>query len=338
MSSPVFSCVITAHSEGEIARSSVESLINQSFGDFEIIMVQDGATEKTKEAIRGISDNRLRIISQTNDGPSSARNRALHHCRGKYVCFLDADDSRPAWALKSVFDLIESSNPDIIFTPGTLSELRGEILDFYDTRIFEKIKMVLNGANHISSDDRKFYEVFSFLTLIEPQSANKFISLDMIRKFKIAFPNNIDVGEDMLFHISTITNARKICFADQPCFTYHRRYSHPQLTASTNLKRFHAIAAANISLEYFSKSYRFSNTSARFAYLNMIFKTLKWCEYNIDHTHRYHFNKMIQYLAQTMHIYYVNSFRDGSDRFPIIKELIDTSVSKYIEAALGDRM
>src|SRR5690606_26688665 len=96
---PFISCIVTTYNEGPLAAASIQSLLDQSFEDFELLIVDDGASDQTRAAIHAFDDPRIRYIRQANDGLSSARNRALHHVRGDYVCFLDADDIRPLWAL-----------------------------------------------------------------------------------------------------------------------------------------------------------------------------------------------------------------------------------------------
>ena len=91
---PKISCIVTVHNEGKLAAVSLRSLMALSFTDFEMLVVDDGASETTRAVVRSFDDPRIQHIQQANDGPSSARNRALSNARGEYVCFLDADDTR----------------------------------------------------------------------------------------------------------------------------------------------------------------------------------------------------------------------------------------------------
>ena len=72
---------------------SVASALGQTFHDIELIVVNDGSTDKSLEVLKRIADPRLKIINQLNQGVSAARNRGLKEARGDYIAFLDADDT-----------------------------------------------------------------------------------------------------------------------------------------------------------------------------------------------------------------------------------------------------
>lgn len=90
---PEFSVVITAYNKGMFIRQAVESVLNQTYQDFEIIVVDDGSTDNTKESVSSIPDSRIRYIYQENSGlPACARNKGMSLSKGKYIAFLDGDD------------------------------------------------------------------------------------------------------------------------------------------------------------------------------------------------------------------------------------------------------
>jgi len=71
---------------------AIDSLIRQSYEDWELIVIDDGSADATPEIVRGYADPRIRMYGQRNGGEANARNTALHHLHGEYVAFLDADD------------------------------------------------------------------------------------------------------------------------------------------------------------------------------------------------------------------------------------------------------
>ena len=89
--SPDISIIIPTYNRAEWIVEAVESVLNQSFTDFELIVVDDGSTDETPEALAVYLD-RLKFISQPNRGVSAARNTGIQFARGKYICFLDSDD------------------------------------------------------------------------------------------------------------------------------------------------------------------------------------------------------------------------------------------------------
>lgn len=89
---PVFSVVIAAHNAARTLPSTVRSVLGQTRPDFEILVVDDGSTDGTGEALRGISDRRIVYLRQANLGPAAARNAGIERSAGEYVCLLDSDD------------------------------------------------------------------------------------------------------------------------------------------------------------------------------------------------------------------------------------------------------
>lgn len=90
--SPVVSVVMPCYNSAAFIEQSVRSVLNQSFHDFELIVVNDGSSDSSLEILQSIKDPRLVVISQPNSGVMATRNHGLMVARGEYVAFLDADD------------------------------------------------------------------------------------------------------------------------------------------------------------------------------------------------------------------------------------------------------
>jgi glycosyltransferase involved in cell wall biosynthesis len=96
--SPVFSIVLPTFNRSQVLRRSVESVLNQTFKNFELIIVDDGSNDGTREFVNGLNDSRIQYVYQENKGPSAARNTGAGLARGKYLAFLDSDDeAMPEW-------------------------------------------------------------------------------------------------------------------------------------------------------------------------------------------------------------------------------------------------
>lgn len=89
---PLGSIIIPAFNSEKTIRETIDSVLNQSFDDFEIIVINDGSQDATLEVTASIVDSRLKIFSYSNAGVSASRNRGLSHACGDYIAFLDADD------------------------------------------------------------------------------------------------------------------------------------------------------------------------------------------------------------------------------------------------------
>jgi glycosyltransferase involved in cell wall biosynthesis len=109
---PFFSIIIPTYNRGHIVSKTIQSVINQNFQDWELIVVDDGSTDNTKEIIESFSQNDLRIryIYQSNQERSAARNNGIENSNGKYICFLDSDDEYDQHHLSTLFDEIKIKN------------------------------------------------------------------------------------------------------------------------------------------------------------------------------------------------------------------------------------
>lgn len=88
----MISVVIPLFNKESCIANTLDSVLNQSFCDFEAIVVDDGSTDASPIIVSSIADNRVRLVTQRNGGPSSARNRGIKEAKYDYVAFLDADD------------------------------------------------------------------------------------------------------------------------------------------------------------------------------------------------------------------------------------------------------
>ena len=161
--------------DNELLRLSINSIINQTYENWELVVVSDGANPETLKVLGDFRDPRIIVIEQSNDGPSS-RNTALRHISGDYVCFIDADDCRSPWSFDEIDKLIEKEEQyDLIFCKGFLQNRNDKIEQFYDNDQFDIC------AN---MDNKTFEQTLSLVSLMEPQSANKFINRGfLIEKF-----------------------------------------------------------------------------------------------------------------------------------------------------------
>ena len=91
---PRFSIIVPLYNKAPYVRKALESILTQSYKDFECIVVDDGSTDGSLNVVQSlkIEDRRLKILTQSNSGVAVARNNGVAASKGEYVCFLDADD------------------------------------------------------------------------------------------------------------------------------------------------------------------------------------------------------------------------------------------------------
>lgn len=123
------SVVIAAYNASEYLTATIESVLKQSFTDFELLVIDDGSTDNSADIVRGFKnkDNRVKLISQKNQGVSSARNRGITIAQGEFIAFLDADD---LWLPQKLATHVQhlSANPSLGMSFG-----RVEFMNFDGT-------------------------------------------------------------------------------------------------------------------------------------------------------------------------------------------------------------
>lgn len=133
----MFSVVIPLYNKKHTIRECIASVLSQSYQDFELLVIDDGSTDNSFQVLSEYSDNRIRIVQQSNGGVSSARNLGLKLAKSKYVALLDADD---LW----MPDYLEKMNSFIEAYPFVLSMVHDNMLWMEkDTRSY----LILWGKN-----------------------------------------------------------------------------------------------------------------------------------------------------------------------------------------------
>ncbi|MCA1990882.1 MAG: glycosyltransferase [Coleofasciculus sp. S288] len=114
---PKISVIIPAYNAMAYLPETVESVLNQTFDDFELVIINDGSSDDIEQWVSQITDSRIRLISQKNQGLAAARNTGIAHARSEYLAFLDADDLwEPTKLEKQVRILEENSEVGLVYT------------------------------------------------------------------------------------------------------------------------------------------------------------------------------------------------------------------------------
>lgn len=140
----IVSVVIPTYNRANIIKDAIETVIAQTYQDFEIIIVDDGSTDNTKEIVQSYQDDRIKYIYQTNSGkPSIARNKGIKEAKGDFIAFLDSDDLWHPQLLEKHINIL-SNNLDIGFTTNWNS-----YISFDGDKLNEKTCLAQNQKDYI---------------------------------------------------------------------------------------------------------------------------------------------------------------------------------------------
>ena len=227
MVSVVIPCYNIAHYVG----NTLNSVLNQSDGDFEILAVNDGSTDETLNVLNKLAaqDKRIRVICQANGGVSAARNKGLSHAQGNWIMFLDGDDE-----LKPDFIKLLNSTP----------------LDY---------SMVATGFEWMKNGSITRYPLTRTNNLIEDYLVSKIklhlcataYTKEFLQSEQLRFAVGTAYNEDREFVAKALHRAQRISCIKDCYFRYVSRDSSVTYEAGYQPKRLTSIKACERIYEYF---------------------------------------------------------------------------------------
>ena len=221
-----FSIIIPVYKVEKYLCDCVESILNQSFRDFEVILVDDGSPDKCPEICDDYAqkDERVKVIHKANGGQADARNAGLEASSGEYVFFIDSDDFL---ANDDVFQLLAEKTgnaPDIVhFKFKEWFESDGHIADCrFDYNVPTDNRTVAEIYRDLIDKDAYYNSAWS-----------KIIRRDLLVDNNIRFEKGI-VGEDNEWYYHVVMVANSLVLVDESLYVYRRRQG--STTTSTTRK------------------------------------------------------------------------------------------------------
>ncbi|MFA6866939.1 MAG: glycosyltransferase family 2 protein [Clostridia bacterium] len=181
-----FSVVIPLYNKEKHITRAIFSVINQTYKEFEIIVIDDGSTDNSVEEVIKLKDARIRLIKQKNCGVSSARNKGINESKYKFIGFLDADDSWEPTFLETIKNLIEKYPRSKAY--ATSYNIMKDDMNVISSPATKIIKHNWEG---IIDDYFKYSLYFPMI------SASSVVVMKSVFKELGGFPLNIRRGEDL---------------------------------------------------------------------------------------------------------------------------------------------
>jgi glycosyltransferase involved in cell wall biosynthesis len=123
---PTFSVIIPTYNRAGFVTSAIQSVLRQSVGDYELLVVDDGSTDETPQVLAQYGD-KITVLSQANQGVSAARNRGIENASGRWIAFLDSDDEWDETYLAQQSEHIRSHSDAVAFISNAVNCHRGGV-------------------------------------------------------------------------------------------------------------------------------------------------------------------------------------------------------------------
>lgn len=215
---PVVSVIVPIYQAERTLDACLRSLKAQELEAFEVLMVNDGSADGSREICLHYaeSDSRFRLLDQTNQGVSAARNRGLQEARGTYCQFVDSDDEVLPGFLDRMVQVISESDSDLVICDyQQMCQSTGEL----DMRHF-----------HLGADSFARKQFLRQMTKCPAAHYfgvlwNKIYRLDLIRKENLSFCMDASLGEDFVFNTQYFAVAERIQCIEEQLYCY--RWQQP---------------------------------------------------------------------------------------------------------------
>ncbi|MBQ1785969.1 MAG: glycosyltransferase, partial [Turicibacter sp.] len=206
MNQPKVSIIIPVYNVEDYIGLTLDSLLNQTLKEIEIILIDDGSTDNSRQIIDDYSKKyeNIKVILQENSGPSHARNRGIIEATGEFITFADSDDLLPEDSIEVRYNTAIEQDADIVI---------GATYKFNSKRKWPlKTHFLGNGEKKVQVNGEILWTVSPW---------NKIYKSEIIKELK--FPESIKYAEDQVFVIEAYLRAKKIYSIDNVVYYYRMR-------------------------------------------------------------------------------------------------------------------
>ena len=202
------SIILPIYNSEKYLRECLESIMQQTFSNFEVLMINDGSTDASESICKEFveKDKRFFLYSQKNSGVSVSRNTGLNNATGRYILFVDSDDICEKDMLEIMLENFQEEGL-VVFSYNVINK-KGK------TKIIE--------SNSITTKDDLIFSMCSNNN-IGGFLWNKLFDYEIIKKFNIKFDNNIYFYEDFLFIMNYLRYIQKIVYVNKSLYNYRLR-------------------------------------------------------------------------------------------------------------------
>jgi glycosyltransferase involved in cell wall biosynthesis len=243
------SITIATYNVQHFIRESMESIVNQTFQDFEVICIDDGSKDKTVSILKEFAskDNRIRIVAkEVNEGLAVARNLSLELAKGEYITFLDGDDFYDLTLFEKATNLADKTQADMVLW---------DYVTFYQPNEIQKLKTVASDLLNFDTSNK--------IALLQRPSFTwvKLLRTEKAKSMGIYFPKGL-TRQDIPVHWHLITKLSKIEVLPERLAFY--RQQGEATTAKKDKKLFHLVFVMDIVEKYLKSEKLFDTYKHQF--------------------------------------------------------------------------
>ena len=199
------SVIIPTYNTEEYIKCCVESVLNQTYKNYEIIVVNDGSTDNTLKVLEEIKTDKLKVITIKNSGQGYARNMALKEATGEYIFFLDSDDYVEPVTLEVSVKRIEQDNSDLVCFDYKYFKVKENLMTYTSKEEFFNKKMLIGD------------ECLETLKIPHYFTVNKLYRKSFLLENKCKYGEGY-IYEDVEFWVKVATRAKKISLIHSPLY------------------------------------------------------------------------------------------------------------------------
>ncbi|WP_077623688.1 glycosyltransferase family 2 protein [Sediminibacillus massiliensis] len=268
---PFISVIVPVYNVEKHLSRCIESLLKQTYTHFEILLVNDGSTDKSGDICNyyKLKSNKIRVFHMSNKGVSSARNYGIEKCKGEYIQFVDSDDFVNETYISSMVNIIKDRSIDLVISGINQVESSNG-----------KIKQVKEIVSKVSGFYKKPELKDIMPDLIESSYINycysKLIKRNLITKKQIRFDENISLGEDTLFVLEIIKASNKIYILSTAEYNY-LNHSDDTLTYKIRQDKFYILNKLYSALLNFCQTEGYYTPSTKYSLERRYLETIRFC-------------------------------------------------------------
>lgn len=205
------SVIVPAFNAEKTIERCLNSLINQTLTDLEIIVVNDGSTDKTVHVINSLKSDKIKLVNQKNSGQGIARNNGIKLAKGDYIGFADADDSVDLNMYKSMYDAAVKHDADLV--QCGIIDIRGNVSHMRAADI----------EGLVTINDHEEYAVNYFRALKHTNEVcNKLIKKSFLLDNNLWFDDTrLVFSEDLLLNIKMLSHLNRVYYINKPFYFYN---------------------------------------------------------------------------------------------------------------------